>query len=189
MFLLNSKRVLGMACLSFGQHQDIVDYGGTSQDGDGAYGGMSNFGNLLTITYLSPVSAGRGSTKLAPRSHRTPDGKEGPVRPREHHQRAPGLDPPGVQMRSLQGADELEAVALVPEFEAGDVLIVDSWLAHRVESNADPVSKIGLINVYCRPDCVPTDPERCGKGADEPVMRGGRILPPTGHAATATSKL
>jgi hypothetical protein len=27
-----------------------VDYGGTSKDGDGQYGGMSNFGNLLTIT-------------------------------------------------------------------------------------------------------------------------------------------
>ena len=65
-----------------GWHQDIVDYGGTSQDGDGAYGGMTNFGNVLTITYLSAVSPGHGSTKLAPRSHRTPDGKEGPVRPR-----------------------------------------------------------------------------------------------------------
>ena len=59
-------------------HQDIVDYGGTSQDGDGAYGGMTNFGNLLTITYLSTVSPGHGSTRLAPRSHRTDGGLEGP---------------------------------------------------------------------------------------------------------------
>ena len=124
-------------------------------------------------------------SSCAPRTHRTQDGKEGPVRPREHHQRAPGFDPPGVQMRSLQGADELEAIALVPEFEPGDVLIVDSWLAHRVESNADAISKIGLINVYCRPDCLPTDPERCGQGANEAVMRGGRVLPPTGHASTS----
>jgi ectoine hydroxylase-related dioxygenase (phytanoyl-CoA dioxygenase family) len=139
--------------------------------------------NLLTITYLSPCKAGHGSTRLAPRSHRTPDGKEGPVRPREHHQRAEGLDPPGVQLRSLAGAGELEAVAVVPSFEPGDVVIIDSWLAHRVESNADPISKIGLINVFCRPDCVPTDPDRCGKGADLPVMRDGMVLPPTGYAA------
>jgi hypothetical protein len=30
---------------------------------------------------------------------------------------------------------------------------------------------------------VPTDPDRCGKGADLPVMRDGMVLPPTGYAA------
>ena len=172
-----------------GWHQDIVDYGGTSLDGDGEYFGMTNFGNLLTITYLSAVGPGHGSTKLAPRFHRTPDGREGPVRPRLHIERSDGLDPPGTSLRSLAGADELDAAAVTPTFEAGDLLIADSWLPHRVESNADPISKIGLINVFCRNDCVPTDPERCGKGADEPVMRGGQVLPPIGHAASGSSKL
>ena len=62
-----------------GWHQDIVDYGGTSRDGDGEYGGMSNFGNVLTITYLNHCSEDHGSTRIAPRFHRTADGAQPPT--------------------------------------------------------------------------------------------------------------
>ena len=35
---------------------------------------MSNFGNVLTITYLNHCSEDHGSTRIAPRFHRTADG-------------------------------------------------------------------------------------------------------------------
>ena len=56
-----------------------MDYGGTSRDGDGEYGGMSNFGNVLTITYLNHCSEDHGSTRIAPRFHRTADGAQPPT--------------------------------------------------------------------------------------------------------------
>ena len=56
-------------------------------------------------------------------------GKEGPVRPRSHTKRDGGVDPDGVALRSLWGAEELDAVAITPEFAPGDVVVVDSWCA------------------------------------------------------------
>ena len=108
-------------------------------------------------------------------------------------------------LRSLWGAEELDAVAITPEFAPGDVVVIDSWCAvlrtrsvfshsrpkcgrglrrlpHRVESNFDDESKVGLINVFCRPDCVSLD-TRAGSGAYLPVMRAGKVLPPTAAAA------
>lgn len=117
-----------------------MDYGGTGGDGPQQYYGMTNFGNLLTITYLNHCAAGRGTTIIAPGFHRTANGQEGPVRERGHEQRGQGLDPPGTKRRTISGVAELEAVALYPSFAPGDLLICDSWLPHRVDSN---VSSIG----------------------------------------------
>lgn len=160
-----------------GWHQDILDYGSH----EGSYGGMTNFGHLNTITYLAYCAAGNGSTVVAPRSHRMADGGEGPVRTRQYLQRAPGLDPPDVKQRTLEGLDELLPTAVAPSFAPGDVMIMDSWLAHRVDSNASNVSMPGLINVYCRPDCRPKNPgarqsEIEGGGPCVPVLRDGVVL-------------
>ena len=37
----------------------------------------------------------------------------------------------------------------------GDVLNFDSWLLRRVNSNVEAFSKIGIVQVFCRPDCLP----------------------------------
>lgn len=167
-----------------GWHQDIVDYGGVydAASGELEYRGMSNFGNLATITYLMHCTEPNGSTTLAPSSHRRVDGGEGPVRRRIAIARPSGTDPPGFTQRSAEGAEAWQAVALTPDFAPGDVLLFDSWLAHRVCSNADDESKVGLINVYCRPDCTPLDPgarvsEIGPKTATLPTLRAGRVLP------------
>ena len=81
-----------------------VDYGGTGGDGPKQYHGMTNFGNLLTITYLNHCTAGNGTTIVAPRCHRVPGTRaEGPIRERGHVQRAAGLDPPSAKQRTISG--------------------------------------------------------------------------------------
>ena len=55
------------------------------------------------------------------------------------------------------------------------VLVFDSWVVHRANGNSSAASKIGLLNVYCRPDCKPRDPERWNyPGLFLPVVRDGR---------------
>jgi hypothetical protein len=181
---------------------------------------MSNFGNLLTITYLNNCGPGEGTTILAPGFHRTADVhrtvlSEGPIRQRGakngcaqltntlarstdktvpprlfrtgHVQRAPGLDPPGQLQRTISGAEELEAAQLAPSFAAGDVLVCDSWLPHRVDSNRSDESKVGLINVFCRPDCRSRNEAANPEGHHEPLLRGGEVLPPAAAAAAAAA--
>jgi hypothetical protein len=50
---------------------------------------------------------------------------------------------------------------------------------HCANSNAEATSKIGLLNVYCRPDCVPRDENLWNyPGMMLPIVRSGALLPP-----------
>lgn len=80
--------------------------------------------------------------------------------------------------RSVEGWEELQPRAVTPTMAPGDVLIFDSWLVHCANGNSEEESKIGLLNVYCRPDCVPRDSQLWNyPGLYLPVVRSGRQLP------------
>eukprot|EP01052_Picozoa_sp_SAG31_P003837 SAG31_NODE_151_length_22216_cov_37.572139_20_plen_237_part_00 len=170
----------------YGWHQDIADYGG-SGDCDGSttsyvYHGMTNFANVCTITYLNDVAPDQGATSVIPRSHRSADGREGPVRrPLFTAGATEGLW--NGPYRTVEGIDELEPEAVTPAVHAGSVLLFDSWLLHRANINTTPESKIGLINVYCRPDTLPSSgPRADGSGVlGLELVRGGRLLVPSSN--------
>jgi hypothetical protein len=164
-----------------GWHQDIADYGGSGgiqADGDEQsyrYDSMTNFGNVGTITYLGPGPSGpdTGSTSVLPRSHRTADGAEGPILLPVKTLR-PGWPEP---VRSVAGMDEtLEAEAVTPVFEEGDLLVFDSWLLHRANSNLEKLSKIGIVQVFCRPDCLPLSKLQDKADKDGDAATGGRAV-------------
>lgn len=171
----------------YGWHQDIADYGG-SGDCDGttttySYHGMTCFGNLCTITYLNDCSADKGATSIIPRTHRV----RVPGQPAGELIRCPlftSSSSAGVwngPYRSVEGIDDIEAAAVTPTVAPGDVLMFDSWSVHRANINTDTTeSKIGLINVYCRPDCLPrSGPRADGTGRlGLELVRGGLLVSP-----------
>ncbi len=167
----------------YGWHQDIADYGG-SGDTDGCstsynYHGMTNFANVCTITYLSACSPDHGATSVIPRSHRCADGSEGPVRrPLFTTGATDGLW--SGPYRTVEGIEQLEPSAVTPTVAPGDVLLFDSWTCHRANINLSNESKIGLINVYCRPDTLPlTGPLATGEVAlGLALMRSGSLVDP-----------
>ena len=115
---------------------------------------MTNFGNLCCITYLQPAGPGRGGTDVIPCTHRTADSQhEGPLR-----LGTTVVEEGRLSRRSVEGLDSLLPQVVSPEFDAGDVLLFDSWVLHRADSNATATTVIGLVNVYCRPDCRPLEP-------------------------------
>lgn len=59
-----------------GWHQDVTYYGSPAFE-NRSYRGMTNFGNLCCITYLSDASEHRGATSVIPATHRTSDGGGG----------------------------------------------------------------------------------------------------------------
>jgi hypothetical protein len=63
---------------------------------------------------------------------------------------------------------------VTPTFGEGDVLIFDSWILHRANSNVEALSKLGVVQVYCRPDCLRRDTGEMAGGHGWPVLRGGR---------------
>ena len=96
------------------------------------------------------------------------------------------------EQRSVLRMAELLPKAVTPTVDPGDVLIFDSWVlcvstmsrpvppllgsadmclgSHRANSNLrkdEFASKIGLVNVYCRPDCQRLDPPDGHKGKEE----------------------
>ena len=162
-------------------HQDIADYGG-SGDTSGTstnytYHGMTNFANVCAITYLNSCSPDHGATSVIPRSHRCADGSEGPVRrPLFTAGATDGLW--NGPYRTVEGIDELEPTAVTPTVSAGDVLLFDSWTCHRANINHSNESKVGLINVYCRPDTLPAaGPRATGEGTlSLALVRAGALI-------------
>ena len=170
----------------YGWHQDIADYGG-SGDCDGkstsyTYHGMTNFGNLCAITYLSDCSPDQGATSIIPRSHRALGQAAGefircPLFPNSSSE--------GVwngPYRTVEGIDDIEESAVTPTVAPSDVLLFDSWSIHRANINTDTTeSKIGLINVFCRPDCLPrSGPRADGTGRlGLALVRDGSLVSPT----------
>ena len=96
-----------------------------------------------------------------------------------------------------QSVPEKLAKAIKPDLDPGDILIFDSWVlcvstmsrpvppllgsadmclgSHRANSNLredEFTSKIGLVNVYCRPDCQRLDPPDGHKGKEEDELLG-----------------
>ena len=142
---------------SHGWHQDITYYGSPTF-GNRNYRGMTNFGNLCCITYLAAAAPDRGATSVIPGTHRTaePDrtqAREGPLLLGSSI--TPLLDLP---TRWAEGLEALLPRAVTPTYAAGDVLLFDSWVLHRANSNTSDENMVGLVNVYCRPDCVPLEP-------------------------------
>eukprot|EP01050_Picozoa_sp_SAG11_P014192 SAG11_NODE_1721_length_4374_cov_5.296374_2_plen_380_part_00 len=162
-------------------HQDIADYGG-SGDCDGSsttytYHGMTNFANVCAITYLNDVAPDQGATSLIPRSHRSADGSEGPIRrPLFTTAATDGLW--NGPYRTVEGIDEIESSAVTPSVSRGTVLLFDSWMVHRANINCSSESKIGLINVYCRPDTLPAaGPRADGTGTlGLALVRNGQLV-------------
>lgn len=134
-----------------------ITYYGSPTFGNRNYRGMSNFGNLCCITYLHAAGAGRGGTDVIPSTHRTTGTDmrqyEGPLR-----LGTTIVEQGKLSRRSVEGLESLLPAVVSPEFAAGDVLMFDSWVLHRADSNATAHSVVGLVNVYCRPDCRPLEP-------------------------------
>lgn len=201
-----------------GWHQDIADYsgsGGIQVDGDEKtfrYFGTTNFGNVGTITYLGPGDSGEdtGSTSLIPGSHREPaaswvaDGGSA-----AHHastvgrhaspwrQDGPQIYLPTKQLRdgwpeperSVAGLRALLPRVVTPTFSEGDVLIFDSWILHRANSNIEVLSKLGVVQVYTRPDCLRRDTGEMAGGQGWPVLRNGRAVATDASTEVETARL
>ena len=159
---------------------------GSPTFGNRDYRGMTNYGNLCCITYLHTAGKQRGGTEVIPRSHRSPD------RSAERLLLGTTVHQEGrLSRRSVEGLGELLPDATSPEFEPGDVLLFDSWVLHRADSNFQVHTVVGLVNVYCRPDCRPLQPSGdvhvAAASSNWPmgpaVLRGGKVV------AASTSKL
>jgi ectoine hydroxylase-related dioxygenase (phytanoyl-CoA dioxygenase family) len=116
-------------------------------------------------------------------THRTADrAREGPLLLGSSI--TPPLDLP---TRWAEGLEALLPKAVTPTYQAGDVLLFDSWVLHRANSNVSDENMVGLVNVYCRPDCVPLEPPptpHAQKAAAEgaagvpgaKILRGGKFV-------------
>ena len=127
------------------------------------------------MQYLGPGVSGpdSGSTSLIPRTHKTPDNWEGPILLPKKTIRAGWPEP----QRSVHGIEALEPRIVTPSFAEGDVFVWDSWLLHRANSNYEQLSKIGIVQVFCRADCVrltPAGEVTHGGTGGWPVARGGK---------------
>jgi hypothetical protein len=140
---------------------------------------MTNYGNLCCITYLHEAGRQRGGTEVIPGTHRSPD------RSAERLLLGTTVHEQGrLSRRSVEGLEELLPAASSPEFEPGDVLLFDSWLLHRADSNLQAHTVVGLVNVYCRPDCKPLQPSgdvhmaaACSNWPMGPaVLRSGEVV-------------
>ena len=107
-----------------------------------------------------------GGTSLVPGSHR--DG----VFDRSYE----AVEGWPVKKRVIVGFDAYEARAIAPKFTPGDVLVFDSWLMHRANSNYTDASKIGLINVYQAKDCIDLENRNTFGPANLPITRSRNIL-------------
>lgn len=171
-----------------GWHQDTTYYGSPTF-GNRDYRGMTNFGNLCCITYLQQAGKQRGGTEVIPRTHRNHD------RSAERLLLGTTVYEDGrLSRRSVEGLGELLPDAVSPSFEAGDVLLFDSWVLHRADSNfQEDMTVVGLVNVYCRPDCKPLQPSGdvhvAAATSNWPmgpaVLRGGELVPAGAAAAAA----
>ena len=138
-----------------GWHQDAPDYVP-----------LSNYKNGCAITYLHAMGRDTGGTSLVPGSHR--DG----VFDRGYE----AVEGWPVKKRVIVGFDTYEARAITPEFMPGDVLVFDSWLMHRANSNYTNESKIGLINVYQARDCIDLENRNTFGPANLPITRSRTVL-------------
>ena len=138
-----------------GWHQDAPDYVP-----------LSNYKNGCAITYLHAMGPDTGGTSLVPGSHR--DG----VFDRSYE----AVEGWPVKKRVIVGFDAYEARAIAPKFAPGDVLVFDSWLMHRANSNYTDASKIGLINVYQAKDCIDLENRNTFGPANLPITRSRNIL-------------
>ncbi|MBJ38991.1 MAG: hypothetical protein CMD83_11090 [Gammaproteobacteria bacterium] len=121
-----------------GWHQDMPDYVPLSNDRNGC-----------VITYLDEMGPDTGGTSLVAGTHRVPLD----ALPERTYTEVDGW-PGKLRRRGIAGFDPAAAPVVSPEFHPGDALFFHSSLYHRANSNADEVSKIGLINVYMAADCV-----------------------------------
>ena len=140
-----------------GWHQDAPDYVP-----------LSNYKNGCAITYLHAMGPDTGGTSLVPGSHR--DG----VFDRSYE----AVEGWPVKKRVIVGFDAYEARAIAPKFTPGDVLVFDSWLMHRANSNYTDESKVGLINVYQAKDCIDLENRNAFGPANLPITRSGNVLSP-----------
>ena len=138
-----------------GWHQDAPDYVP-----------LSNYKNGCAITYLNAMGPDTGGTSLVPRSHRDGVFERG-------YETVEGWP---VKKRVIVGFEAYEALAIAPEFNPGDVLVFDSWLMHRANSNYTNESKIGLINVYQAKDCIDLEDRNTFGPANLPITRSGTAL-------------
>ena len=138
-----------------GWHQDAPDYVP-----------LSNFKNGCAITYLHEMGPDTGGTSLVPGSHRDGVFERG-------YETVEGWP---VKKRVIVGFEAYEARAAAPEFNPGDVLVFDSWLMHRANSNYTDESKIGLINVYQAKDCIDLKNRNAFGPANLPITRSGTVL-------------
>ena len=138
-----------------GWHQDAPDYVP-----------LSNFKNGCAITYLHAMGPDTGGTSLVPGSHRDGVFERG-------YETVEGWP---VKKRVIVGFETYEALAIAPEFNPGDVLVFDSWLMHRANSNYTNESKIGLINVYQAKDCIDLEDRNTFGPVNLPITRSGATL-------------
>ena len=138
-----------------GWHQDAPDYVP-----------LSNYKNGCAITFLNAMGPGTGGTSLVPGSHRDGVFERG-------YERVEGWP---VKKRVIVGFEAYEALAIAPQFNPGDVLVFDSWLMHRANSNYTDESKIGLINVYQAKDCIDLKNRNAFGPANLPITRSGTVL-------------
>ena len=138
-----------------GWHQDMYDYQP-----------LSNFKNANAMTYLGDMGPGTGSTSLVPRSHLVeflqPMWEDVEGWPKKQ--------------RRLEGFEKYEADVVTPHFRPGDVLVFDSRLMHRANSNADDATKIGLVNVYQSADCIDIEGKNDFHVANLPIASQGKVL-------------
>ena len=164
-------------------------HSGSPTFGNRDYRGMTNYGNLCCITYLHEAGKQRGGTEVIPGTHRSPD------RSTERLLLGTTIHEQGrLSRRSVEGLDELLPAAVSPKFEPGDVLLFDSWVLHRADSNFQDHTVVGLVNVYCRPDCRPRQPSGdvhlAAASSNWPmgpaVLRSGEVVT-AGSAAMVTT--
>jgi hypothetical protein len=143
------------------------DYHGWHQDAPD-YMPLSNYKNACAITYLGEMGPDTGGTSLVRRSHREGLFERGSVE----------VEGWPMKKRIIVGFEDYEPRVITPQFHPGDVLVFDSWIMHRANSNYTDETKVGLINVYMSKDCIDLDHKNQFQVADLPITRGGKILSP-----------
>jgi hypothetical protein len=141
------------------------DYHGWHQDAPD-YMPLSNYKNACALTYLGEMGPDTGGTSLVPRSHRDGLFERAQVE----------VEGWPMKKRIIVGFEAYAPRAIAPQFYPGDVLVFDSWIMHRANSNYADESKIGLVNVYMSKDCIDQDGRNKFKVANLPITRDGTAL-------------
>lgn len=175
---MRDPKLLGVFCDLFGSdingfqsatvvkpNQINFDYHGWHQDAPD-YIPLSNYKNACALTYLGEMGSDTGGTSLVPRSHRCGLFKRGSEK----------VDGWPMTKRIIFGFDKFEPRAITPQFHPGDLLVFDSWIMHRANSNFTDRTKIGLINVFQSADCIDLSDRNKFKVANLPITRGGKVL-------------